>query len=42
MKGRGTFSSGKMGRLMATLDPRLVRIFAVRVLQSPVELGTIA
>ena len=30
--GRGVFSSKKMGRLIATFEPRLVLIFPVRVL----------
>lgn len=32
MNGRGVFSSKKMGRLIATFEPRLVLMFAVRVL----------
>lgn len=32
MNGRGVFSSKKMGRLIVTFEPRLVRIFPVRVL----------
>jgi hypothetical protein len=31
-KGRGVQSSMKMGRLMATFDPRRLLMFAVRVL----------
>ena len=31
-KGRGVRSSMKMGRLMATFDPRRLLMFAVRVL----------
>ena len=32
MNGRGVFSSKKMGRFIATLDPRLLLMLAVRVL----------
>ena len=32
MNGRGVFLSTKMGRFMATLDPRLLLMLAVRVL----------
>lgn len=32
MKGFGTLVSGNIGKLMATLEPRLLRIFAVNVL----------
>ena len=34
MNSRGVFSSTKIGRLIATLDPRLLLMFAVRVLYS--------
>jgi len=32
MNGRGVFSSKKMGRLMATFEPRRLRMLAVSVL----------
>ena len=32
MNGRGVFLSTKMGRFMATLEPRLLLMFAVKVL----------
>lgn len=32
MKGRGVFSSKKSGRLIATFEPLLLRMFAVSVL----------
>jgi hypothetical protein len=39
MNGRGVFSSKKIGRLIATLDPRLLRMFAVKVLYSKRDLS---
>lgn len=38
MNGWGVFSSKNIGRLMATLDPRRVRMFAVSVLYKFVNL----
>ena len=37
--GRGVFLSTKMGRFIATLDPRLLLMFAVKVLVSKRNLG---